>query len=131
MALYKSIEIYTAKCKIDQTVLRVERLCPGFRTLHPDRDLDRLKAQTANLSAALRRHLAWLKRLQVDYGVYALALILATFALLGFGVMLVQNITEGWGTTIVIAGCTMLVSLFGALVNLEIEIVRLGLDRTT
>jgi len=128
MALYKSVEIYTAKYKVEQVVMRADRLLPGFKASSPDQSLRDLASSPPTVSDALLRHLVWLRRLHVDYGFYALILLLGMFGLLGFGVMLIQNLRQSWGATIVIAACTMLVSLYGALINLEIEALRLRLD---
>jgi hypothetical protein len=131
MAAYKSLELYTAKCKIDQTVLRADKAFPGFKDKTPEEAASGPWATIvvgADLADELRRRLCWLKRLQIDYGVYSMMLVLGLFALLGFCLMLLEGVRDGWGVTIVIAACTMLVSLFGAAVNMAIEMIRLFLD---
>lgn len=132
MAVYKSIELYTAKLKIDQTAIRAANTFPDFETKLPgdtfDLELGSVATEESEFQPPVARHLGWLKRLHVDYGIYTMMLIIIVFALLGFGLMLFKDVSENWGQSIVIAACTMLVSLFGALVNLAVELIRLRLD---
>lgn len=128
MAVYKGVELYTANCKIEQTVLRAEKAFPGFKA-HRLEANDGFVSPVEEDKVAVELHLRLLKYLDIEYGVYALGLLLCLFGVAGFGIMLLQK--GAWTTTLVVAACTMVMSLFGALVNLEIEIIRLRLDIVT
>ncbi|MGH9422557.1 MAG: hypothetical protein ACRD3J_21450 [Thermoanaerobaculia bacterium] len=126
MAVYKIVELCTAKFKIDQTVFRADRMLTGFGDL-PTAQSVTIANDVPNREV-VERYLRLLKRLEIEFGLYSMILILVLFAVLGFSLMLFRDVKENWWTSIVIGACTMVMSLFGAIVNYGVELIRLRLD---